>query len=276
MPELPEVETIVKDLKLAGLIGKKIVQAHIYWPRIIEAPAAQTFISKVEKQTIKNIRRRAKYIVIDLSHGTLLIHLRMTGKFNILSALAPPDKHEHVRLVFDDKTILSYLDPRKFGRWSWYEDPTEKLEQLGFEPLSKEFTLAALKKLIHQHSTQIKPFLLNQKYVAGLGNIYVDEALWRAKIHPQTLANELNENEIKHLHEAIKHVLEIGVKNQGTSLGLGKGNYFSVSGRRGGHQNHLKVFRRDGEACPRCQEIIKKIIVTQRGTHFCPRCQIKN
>lgn len=273
MPELPEVETIVSELQSSDIIGKKIIQAHIYWPRIVETPSSKEFVKKITGQCIINIERRGKYIVFHLSKSTLLVHLRMTGKFLFNEEKEPVDKHEHVRLILSEGTILSYQDTRKFGRWSLYDDATEKLGQLGLEPLSKAFTEKALEGLLQNHSSQIKPFLLNQRHLVGLGNIYVDESLWEAKIHPQRLTNSLSKSEVQILHRAIQHVLQVGVENQGTSLGKGKGNYFSVSGRRGGHQHKLQVFRQDGRECPRCHELIKKTVVAQRGTHYCPICQ---
>ncbi len=273
MPELPEVETIVRELIASHLIGKKIIQASVFWNGIIDTSAAHEFTERIRNQAIIKIERRGKYLVFTLTHDTLLVHLRMTGKFEFVNKDAPVKKHEHVRLTFNDGTILRYEDPRKFGRWSLYKDASEKLNQLGLEPFSLEFNVEALKLLLKSHSSKIKPFLLNQKYIAGLGNIYVDEALWEAKIHPLRLTSSLATQEIKRLYHAIMNVLEIGIKNQGTSLGAGQGNYFSVSGRRGGHQHHLKVFRQDGLACPRCKAIITKTVIAQRGTHFCPKCQ---
>ena len=145
---------------------------------------------------------------------------------------------------------------------------------LGLEPLSDEFTLRAFEDLLRSHQVKIKPFLLNQSYVSGLGNIYVDEALWEAKIHPNRRSSELVAKEIESLHRAIIKVLRKGVENTGTSLGAKRANYFSVSGRRGGNQDSLNVFRRDGEPCPRCGTTIIKITVAQRGTHLCPKCQV--
>lgn len=274
MPELPEVETIVRELIASHLVGKQIVNAHVYWPRIVDTSSVEKFINQVQGQRIKKIGRRGKYIVFKLSEDTLLVHLRMTGKFEFISKNAPVEKHEHVRLIFNDGSVLRYEDPRKFGRWSLLKDASEKMDKLGLEPLSPEFTHEAFEGLLQNHSSQIKPFLLNQKYIAGIGNIYVDEALWEAKIHPQRLTKSLTAQEINRLHQAIQKVLNIGIKNLGTSLGTGQGNYFSVSGRRGGHQHHLNVFRQDGQACPRCGAAILKTTVAQRGTHFCPVCQI--
>lgn len=275
MPELPEVETIVRELIASHIVGKQIVHAHVYWTRIIDTPTAENFVRLVKDQVIKKIERRGKYLVFTLSHEILLVHLRMTGKFEFVAKNSPVKKHEHVRLIFEDGTILRYEDPRKFGRWSLFKDAAEKMNKLGVEPLSPEFTLVVFQNLLQNRASQIKSFLLNQKYIVGLGNIYVDEALWEAKIHPQRLTNSLTDSEIKHLHKAIQKVLNAGIDNLGTSLGTGQGNYFSVSGKRGGHQHHLNVFRQNGKPCPLCGTIIVKTVLAQRGTHFCPQCQKK-
>ncbi|KIC76448.1 Formamidopyrimidine-DNA glycosylase [Neochlamydia sp. TUME1] len=273
MPELPEVETIVRELIATGLVGKQIATAYVQWPKIIDTSDDQVFIHQIQGQSINNLARRGKYLVFTLSQSTLFVHLRMSGKFEWLANPLPIKKHEHVRLVFTDGTILRYEDPRKFGRWSLYSDPLEKLSRLGLEPLSSNFTCSALTSMLQRYASQIKPFLLNQKHIVGLGNIYVDEALWEAKINPQQLTNSLTKKEIKALHQAIQNVLNKGIENKGTSLGVGASNYYSVSGRRGGHQHHLKVFRQQGLACSRCSTLIIKIVVAQRGTHLCPTCQ---
>lgn len=169
--------------------------------------------------------------------------------------------------------ILHYDDQRKFGKWYLLNNPEPIFAKLGLEPLAEEFTLAAFKNAISKRSSPLKPFLLNQRYIVGLGNIYVDEALWEAKIAPTRRVNTLSSSEIKALHKAILHVLAEGIANMGTSLGSKQANYFSVSGRRGEHQKQLKVFRRDGLPCPRCHSKIIKIKLAQRGTHLCPSCQ---
>jgi len=254
------------------LVGKQIEYAYVYWLQIVDTDA-EKFIKEIKNQSIKRIDRRGKYLVFTLSRDTLLVHLRMTGKFELINENAPVKKHEHLRLVFSDGVGLCYEDPRKFGRISLLRDPKEKINRLGIEPLSNKFTLPVFQDLILKHSTQIKPFLLNQKYIVGLGNIYVDEALWEAKIHPKRLTHTLTFYETKALHQAIRHVLNKGIENQGTSLGTGQANYYSVSGRRGSHQHYLHVFRQDGTACSRCGSLIIKTIVAQRGTHLCPKCQ---
>jgi formamidopyrimidine-DNA glycosylase len=273
MPELPEVETIVREMRDARLIGLRIEKAYVFWDRTISNPTPTSFCKNIAQQTIRDINRRGKFIVISLSKDTLLVHLRMTGKFIINEDDSSASSHERVRLCLNDGRLLHYEDQRKFGKWHLVNNPEVILQHIGLEPLSSDFNLEAFHKLLRGRNRQIKPFLLDQSRVAGLGNIYVDEALWAAKIHPLRTVERLTEKEIMLLHHSIIQVLKEGVENTGTSLGDARANYFSVSGRRGGHQHKLKVFRRDGLPCPRCQTIIKKIVVAQRGTHFCPHCQ---
>lgn len=269
MPELPEVETIVRELNASHLVGKKILKAEVFWDRTIATPSVIEFYQTIKQQQIIKITRQGKYIVFHLSKGYLLVHLRMTGKF----LFTLPTHHERIRLYLDDDTILYYADQRKFGRFSLVSD-LDQVKNIGIDPFSKLFTFDVFKICLNTYSRQIKPFLLDQKYIAGLGNIYVDEALWEAKIHPQRLSNSLSDTEVQALYIAIPKVLEKGIENLGTSLGAQRANYFSVSGRRGGNQYKLNVFRRDGEACPRCGQTLIKLRVAQRGTHVCPTCQL--
>lgn len=275
MPELPEVETIVRELREIGIEGSFIEKAIVFWPNSISTHNPPDFTKQIEHQQILKINRRGKFLVFSLSQDTLLVHLRMTGKFLIASPpLEEVHAHERVRLHLNDGRILSYQDQRKFGKWYLLSNPEHYLDKLGLEPLSKEFSLQAFERVLGGHKMQIKPFLLNQHYISGMGNIYVDEALWEAKIHPLRGLHTLSKSEIKALHRAIVLVLRRGVENIGTSLGSHRANYFSVSGRRGGNQYELKVFRRDGLPCPRCQTEIIKMTVAQRGTHLCPTCQL--
>lgn len=266
MPELPEVETIVRELNQADLIGKMIVHAHVYWAR----SATPQFSQRIKGQTIRAIQRRGKYLVFTLTKDTLLVHLRMTGKFFIKTGTAPTP-HERIRLTLGDGRELCFEDQRKFGRFYLLADPQEKLDKIGYEPLA--LSLKQLEELIRGRKTPIKPFLLDQRFIAGLGNIYVDEALWEAKIHPLTPVSRLTSKEIIALHAAIQKVIINGIANSGTTLGNAQANYYSVSGNKGRHQDQLNVFRREGTPCPRCQTPIQKIRVAQRGTHFCPNCQ---
>lgn len=272
MPELPEVETIVRELQESHLIGTKITGVKVFWPGTVAEPEAALFCRQIVHQKILKISRRGKFIVFGLDFQTLLVHLRMTGKF-VLSRGRPKEPHERVRLELGDGRLLHYDDQRKFGKWYLLSDPEVKMNVLGIEPLSEEFTLEFFKAALKKSSQRVKPFLLNQRYIVGLGNIYVDEALWEAKIHPSTKVNTLNLKGIQALHSAIQHVLKQGIAHMGTSLGSKQANYFSVSGRRGGHQTQLKIFRRDGLPCPRCGTTIIKIKIAERGTHLCPNCQ---
>lgn len=276
MPELPEVQTIVNEMNELGLAGKTIITATVFWPNAIHKLGEKSFIKKISGQKIVKIFRRAKYLVFRLSDRYLLIHLRMTGKFFFGKVDKPPAKHEHVRLYFQSGDILHYEDQRKFGRMYLVEEPDFIFNELGLEPLSKEFAFSAFKELCAGRKTALKPFMLNQKYVAGLGNIYVDEALWEAKLHPLQSIAGLSDLQLKALHSAIIKVLKKGIENQGTTLGSHSANYFSISGRKGGNQFKLNVFRKDGRECPRCGTTIQKIRVAQRGTHFCPHCQKEN
>lgn len=275
MPELPEVETIVREMREAGLEGLEINKAVVFWPRSLTSQNPEIFIPQIAHQIIRQISRRGKYIVFSLSTDTLLVHLRMTGKFLVEKQTNPEiHVHERVRLYLSDGRVLRYEDQRKFGKWTLLSNPDDHLNKLGIEPLSTAFTLVAFLDLIKGRKTLIKSFLLNQRYVAGLGNIYVDEALWLAKIHPLRSLTTLSSDEITDLHSAIITVLKKGVDNTGTSLGSKRANYFSISGKRGTNQTQLSVFRREGEPCPRCQTTLIKIVVAQRGTHLCPYCQV--
>lgn len=273
MPELPEVETIVRELAESDLIGKKITACTVSWHRSVEGLTPGAFCQRIIGQKIHEIVRKGKHIVLTLDHDLLIIHLRMTGKFCFQTAVDPVLKHERIRLQFDDKKLLIFEDQRKFGKWKLVEKEKIKWDKVGLEPLSPDYTLEAFRKLILKRRTPAKAFLLNQAFLAGLGNIYVDEALWESKIHPRRSLLSLNDQEILRLFEAIPKVLEKGILHQGTTLGSSRANYFSVSGRRGGNQYQLNVFRREGQPCLRCGNEIIKIRVAQRGTHVCPHCQ---
>lgn len=276
MPELPEVETIAQELNAAHLHHATILDAHVYWERTIAEPSFALFTKKIKGQKLTKISRRGKYLTFLLSSGdSLLIHLRMTGRFQLVDSNVKPETFPHRRVVLwlDHGRMLVYSDPRKFGRWHLVKDSLEVLGKLGAEPLSAEFTPAFLQRLLHSKARQLKPLLLDQSCIAGLGNIYVDEALWRARLHPQRLSNTLEKDDVKHLRDAIQFVLERGLKAAGTTLGKGKSNFYRLSGERGEHQDHLDVFRHTGQPCPRCGTPIRRLVVGQRSTHICPNCQ---
>ncbi len=274
MPELPEVQTIVNDLNAADLIGITIRTAGVFWPRTVAEPSPSLFCRQIKGQKFTAIRRRGKYLVFEVDDGhTMLLHLRMSGRLHLVSADVPRNKHEHVILGFNDGRQLRFHDTRKFGRLHLLKDPERILERQGLEPLEAGFTAKALAERLKYRKRLLKPLLLDQTFIAGLGNIYVDEALWEAKLHPCRQAASLSTSEIKVLHRTIPRVLKKGLKNLGTTLGTGKGNFYSVANRRGRNKDQLKVFRRAGLACPRCESSIERIIVGQRSTHICSNCQ---
>ena len=276
MPELPEVQTIVDDLNVAGLVGTTIAAARVFWPRTIAFPSPKAFCRRIKGKKISAITRRGKFLVFDFENSHhLLIHLRMSGRIHLVATDSTRLKHEHVSLRFDDGKQLRFHDTRKFGRMYLVDNPQKILGKLGPEPLAADFKLKNFAQRIHRRNRLLKPLLLDQAFIAGLGNIYVDESLWDAKIPPCRIASSLSDAEIQSLHRAIPKVLKRGIKNLGTTLGTGKTNFYSVARRQGQNEEKLKVFRRTGLACPRCKATVERIIVGQRSTHICPSCQKK-
>lgn len=276
MPELPEVQTIVSDLNENGLIGTRINRADVYWKRTIARPDSDEFSTRIERQKISAIFRRGKYIVLQLTGDFLLIHLRMTGRLHIKSPEEEHLPHEHVALDLENGRQLRFHDTRKFGRWYLVRNPEDVLGKLGPEPLDPAFTMSRFAYMLAKRRRAMKPLLLDQSFVAGLGNIYADEALWHARIHPARAASSLSYAEVGALHRAIASVLKEAICNHGTTLGKGSTNFYGVAGRRGDNETHLKVFRKSGMPCPRCADgEIQKTVLSQRSTHFCPKCQIE-
>ncbi|MFU8780297.1 MAG: bifunctional DNA-formamidopyrimidine glycosylase/DNA-(apurinic or apyrimidinic site) lyase [Kiritimatiellia bacterium] len=274
MPELPEVETVVRGLRRSGICGKRIEGARVGWSRTLSGMTPDRFSAAICGVSVVKITRRAKYIVMQLSSGScLLIHLRMTGSLRVTAADAPKDPYERVALLFADERELRFRDTRKFGRWYLVADANEVLGRLGPEPLSGVFSVDAFASMLATHRRMLKPLLLDQTFLAGLGNIYVDEALFTARLHPCRIANTLQLDEISYLYDAIRAVLQLGIARMGTSLGAGAVNFYSVAGRRGRNQDALQVFRRDGLPCPVCGNVIARIVVGQRSTHVCKHCQ---
>ena len=275
MPELPEVETIANDLGAAGIVGKTLAGARVYWERTIAEPSTAEFCRSIQDKRIAGVRRRGKFLVFDLAGGEcLLIHLRMSGRLHWAAQDSQRERHEHVVLGFADGSELRFHDTRKFGRIYLTREAEAILGRLGPEPLGAGFTVRLLQTMMKSRQRQLKPLLLDQSVIAGLGNIYVDEALWEAMIHPRQRSDTLPRRKAAALHAAIQRVLRRGLKNLGTSLGAGKANFYSVGRRRGRNRDELNVFRRTGEPCPRCASKIRRIIVGQRSTHICPKCQI--
>ena len=274
MPELPEVQTVCNDLIKASVIGGKIQSAIVKWPRIIHGMTPDNFLSQINNRKIIGIQRRGKYIHLLLDKSWhLFIHLRMSGRLSIESPSQEPHAHEHVVLYLDKDRCLKYHDTRKFGRWDLTQNPENVIGHLGIEPLTEEFNAKYLFEISSNSKKIIKPFLLDQSNIAGIGNIYADESLFLAGIHPETPSFKIPFKKIDLLHEAIKTVLNQGIKNLGTTLGTGKANFYSVSRKKGKNKDRLNVFRREGENCFTCNTPIIKLVVAQRGTHICPTCQ---
>lgn len=270
MPELPEVETIARQLRARGVEGKEILSVKVDWARTIEPLSVASFSKQVRGTTIDEISRVGKWMLFSLSSGkTIMIHLRMAGSFSMEAG-----QHDRIVLKLSNGLTLHYRDTRKFGRWKLVDDPEEILGRLGPDALTRQFTLKYFSGAMRQRHRMIKPLILDQAIMAGLGNIYADEALWESKIHPERLSDSLSDAEQSTLFKAIKHVLTVGVRNRGTSLGDGKTNYRDVEGESGGHREEVKAYGRTGKPCERCGSLLEKTVVAQRGTHYCPACQM--
>ncbi len=273
MPELPEVETVVRTLRKL-VTGKIISRVSVFLPRIIRRPDdVEEFKAQLAGQTIHRIERRAKFIKFVLDRDVLLSHLRMEGRYGLYQADDEIEKHTHVIFHFTDGTDLRYRDVRQFGTMDVLplgeETEHEPLKKLGPEPLAEDFTVERFRKMLKGRSTRIKPLLLNQEFLVGLGNIYVDEALFRARIHPEKAAGELTSRQIARLHESIVTTLQEAIEQGGSSIK----SYVNGQGEMGMFQQSLNVYGRKGEACPICHTEIVRFVVGGRGTHICPKCQ---
>lgn len=276
MPELPEVETIRRSL-LPILVGRKIKQVEIFNDVVIESGNPEAFVALAGAE-VADINRRGKYLLFDIVQGGQLLvivaHMRMTGKLLFDSAVRPVAKHEHVRFLFDDGSQLAFEDMRRFGRL-WLVKPEEipnvsGLNTLALEPLDDGFTVEYLmEKLQRKQRSNAKGTLLDQHIVAGLGNIYVDEVLFAAGVHPERKVSTLTHDEICDLVAAMKRILSTAIENRGTTFR----DYVDGNNEKGDMQNFLQVFQREGEPCPRCGAIIKRIKVVGRSSFFCPECQ---
>jgi len=247
------------------LINQRISRVDLRWERTLETPSPQEFKTATIGQMLQTIGRRGKYILFHLSHDTLVIHLRMSGDLIVETSNTPIAKHHRLVLDFESGYRLAFNDTRKFGRVWLVRDPKDLLAHLGPEPLEDTFTPQTLYAGLQKHHRQIKPLLLEQKFIAGIGNIYADEALHQARIHPQTSSNMLNCDQVKNLWRSIRDVLEEGIRRSGTSI--------DWIYRGGDFQNYLQVYQRTSKPCYQCNTLIERIRVGQRGTHFCPQCQ---
>ncbi len=273
MPELPEVETIARRLRM-DVGGKRLVEAILTWPALIAQPEADTFLSVVEGRRIEGVGRRGKYLLLSMEGGwTWLIHLRMTGRFLFLRGGEPLPQEKHLRFLarFEDGSHLLFINPRKFARFYLLRDPETLLAPLGLEPLSPRFTPAAFATRLRDRRQPIKPLLLSQRVVAGLGNIYACESLWQAQIDPRKASGALTSEEIARLRMAIVAVLEAAIRRGGSTLD--DGQYLTPDGARGEAQRYLAVYGREGEPCPRCGATIVRFVQAGRSTYACPHCQ---
>lgn len=273
MPELPEVETVRTTLaeKITGL---SIEAVDILMPKIIRTPSPEEFCRRLTGQTILALDRRGKYLLVRLSGGlTLVIHLRMTGRLVYTTASTPPAKYTHVLFHLGNGEQLRFSDMRQFGRISLVENDAlvlfPGLKDLGPEPLSTNFTREYLQRELRRRRTRLKPLLLDQTFIAGLGNIYADEALHRARLHPQRPASTLTSREAAALYRAIREVLTEGIAGRGTTFR----DYVDGAGRRGGFQEKLRVYGRAGQPCRQCGKPVERIRISGRSAYFCPGCQ---
>jgi formamidopyrimidine-DNA glycosylase len=303
MPELPEVEYTARQLR-GHILGASIREVLVFWERSIGHPALEDFLLEIAGRRIEGVRRRGKFLLLDLSGALLLtVHRRMTGNFLLLESgwqidtslreqdraawntrgptfLLPPGidplleqeaRYCRVCFVLEDGRALLFTDLRKFARMElWPRSHEEKaLEGLGPEPLDGSFTREMLAKSVDGRKLSIKQLLLDQRIVAGVGNIYADEALFYAGIHPQRRGESLEEEEIQRLHEGIISVLTLGIEHGGTSFS----NYRGLWGEAGSNFEHVRVYQQDGKPCGRCGRLIERITIAQRSAHFCPGCQ---
>lgn len=274
MPEMPEVETVRRTL-IPLVKGKTIKKVVLWYPKIV-ATDHEKFLTELPGKKIIDIDRYAKYLLIRLSDNlTIVSHLRMEGKYHLTTPDVPKDKHDHVEFIFTDGTALRYNDVRKFGRMQLILTGTEKqvtaIGKLGPEPNSPEFSEQYFIDSLQRKKKNIKNTLLDQKTVAGLGNIYVDETLWQSGIHPLSSANKIPADKVKELRRNINETITIAIKERGTTVHT----YLDANGQTGGYQKMLKVYGHAGEACPKCGTPLEKIKVSGRGTTFCPKCQVR-
>ena len=273
MPELPEVETVRARLEPV-LVGRRFDRVEIRDPRVTRPAEPQEVAAELEGEVVQAVERRGKYLVVRFESGrVLLIHLRMTGTMRHESdGASEHDPHLRVVVTLDDGSDVTYRDVRRFGTWLLLE-PGEETEylasRLGEEPLTRAFTPATLAARLHRRRAPVKAALLDQRAAAGMGNIYADEALWRARIHPLRPAGELDEQEVRRLHKAVREALRAGIARQGTTLR----DYRTPDGAEGRMQTALRVYGRDGEPCYRCGAQIGKTRAAGRGTWYCPSCQ---
>ena len=270
MPELPEVESTRRDL--ARDVAGRVVAAVVVRDRRLRWPVPEELPRKLAGQTIVEVRRRAKYLLIGAGNGTALVHLGMSGSLRLHGALTAPELHDHIDLVLDDGRCVRYRDPRRFGCWLWTEaDPARHplLARLGPEPLGSEFDGPRLHRRLRGRTASIKNMLMDSGIVAGVGNIYANEALFIAGIDPRRAAGRVARGRIDRLVSAVREVLTVAVEAGGTTLR----DYARTDGTMGEFSRRLNVYGREGEPCPRCATPIARTTLAQRSTWYCRKCQ---
>ena len=280
MPELPEVETIARDLRPL-VTGRIVTGAWTDWPRVVAHPDLDGFVTGVRGRRVTGVERRAKWLLLDLDGGLVLaLQVKMTGQLFVVSAEAPRDRHVHLAIDLDDGRQIRLRDMRKFARVGLYRrdeagrvardgtDGGDVFAHHGPEPLAPDFTLARFRERLHARRGRLKPLLLDQSFVAGVGNIYADEALWRARLHPLRTVATLRPDDERRLYRSMVDVLGEAVERRGSSVD----DYTAPDGD-GEMQDHLQAYQRTGLPCLRCGRPMRRITVGQRGTHFCSWCQ---
>jgi len=273
VPELPEVETVVRVIR-PKLEGRIIHKARFSIPRQLAPQSPRTVTRALRGRTIHAIRRRGKFIIFDLSHGTLLIHLRMTGRLYVRSNDQPVREYERAWFSLDDgREVLAFRDPRTLGVIHYFKPGASipSLDELGWEPLETEVSVEMLKAVFSKRTIAVKPLLLDQSVWAGIGNIYASEALWEARIDPRLRAARLTKTQLKGLIESVPAVLRRALGQGGSTLR----DFANPDGVPGSYQREFRVYDQEGEPCPRCGKPIFRIVQAQRSTYFCKRCQKK-
>ncbi len=273
MPELPEVETIKNDLRPA-VEGHSFTSVSIHWPKMVLQPSVDELCQHLPGQKVGEITRRGKYLLFRLTNDkTLILHMRMTGSLLLREIDNDDDelpKYITAEFRLDNKHDILFRDPRKFGTASLVNDEIELEKKLGPEPLNPTFSIQAFAEKLTNRKAPIKAILCDQQIVAGIGNMYADEALFSAGLHPIRQANELKDSEIANLHQAIREVLQKGIANCGASFS----DYQRPNGQRGTQQDYFQVAHRGGQICYVCSTPIERIPIRNRGTYYCPKCQV--
>jgi formamidopyrimidine-DNA glycosylase len=267
MPELPEVETIKNELE-PHLVGRSFLEVSLGWPPLVKRPSPEEFCQQLTGQPVSRLGRRGKYLIARLGKGALIIHLRMTGAL----LLNPPQPDPWARACFrlDDGSELVFSDRRKLGALWLVEDEEEVVGKLGPDALAPDFTAQVLAQRLRGRKAPIKALLLDQGFLAGVGNMYADEALWSARIHPLRAGEGLSPQEVERLFRAIRQVLKTAIGNKGASIST----YRRPGGELGSAHFEFKAAHRGGQPCPNCDTPIQRLALRNRGSYFCPRCQV--